>query len=144
MELEEHPVQVSCDSCGSRESPLQKLSLGKDFFGRPYDRLSPSSDVSPKWYCVTCSMHKNLQRDFRDIEAELAKWAHGDASEMQDPGQRQRAELRLCEISLLLEQAGGQSPFLDRATVTAAVSELETRLAASRGGAPDRPHTDES
>ena len=58
--------------------PLTKFSLGKDFFGRPYDRLSPLSDHNPKWYCDPCSMHKNLQRDFRDIRAEFDKlsgWA---------------------------------------------------------------------
>src|SRR2546426_11875252 len=33
-----------------------------------YDRLSPSADLSPKWYCERCSVEKNLQRDFRDIK----------------------------------------------------------------------------
>ena len=40
-----------CDACGIEQGPLLKLSLGKDFFGRVYDRLSPASDQSPKWYC---------------------------------------------------------------------------------------------
>ena len=57
----------SCNACGATGTALMKLSLGKDFFGRTYDRLSPSTDQSPKWYCEGCSMQKNLQRDFRDI-----------------------------------------------------------------------------
>ena len=57
----------SCNACGATGTALMKLSLGKDFFGRTYDRLSPSTDQSPKWYCESCSMQKNLQRDFRDI-----------------------------------------------------------------------------
>lgn len=133
MELDDSPVQLTCDGCGTQQAPLQKLSLGKDFFGRPYDRLSPSSDVSPKWYCGICSMHKNLQRDFRDIQTELDKWTEGEASQLQDPGQLQRARLRLREISLLLEQAGGRSPFLDRACVVTVVSGLEARTAGQRG-----------
>ncbi len=127
MELDESPVQVTCDGCRTHQAPLQKLSLGKDFFARPYDRLSPSSDASPKWYCATCSVHKNLQRDFRDIQAELVKWTAGEASQMQDPGQLQRARLRLQEISLLLDQAGGRSPFLEQATVMTVMTELEIR-----------------
>lgn len=127
MELDESPVQVTCDGCRTQQAPLQKLSLGKDFFGRPYDRLSPAHDVSPKWYCGTCSMHKNLQRDFRDIQAELAKWIEGGISQMQDAGQLQRARLRLREISLLLEQAGGRSPFLERPIVETVISEMDAR-----------------
>ena len=57
----------SCNACGVAGTALMKLSLGKDFFGRAYDRLSPSTDQSPKWYCEQCSMQKNLQRDFHDI-----------------------------------------------------------------------------
>ena len=133
MTQDDSPIQVTCDGCRTQEAPLQKLSLGKDFFGRPYDRLSPSSDVSPKWYCGTCSMHKNLQRDVRDIQAELTKWTEGAPSQMQDPGQLQRARLRLREISLLLDQAGGRSPFLNRATVATVMSDLETRGDGQRG-----------
>lgn len=133
MQIHDSPVQITCDGCRTQQAPLQKLSLGKDFFGRPYDRLSPSSDVSPKWYCGSCSMHKNLQRDFRDIQAELATWAEGAPSQMEDPGQLQRARLRLREISLLLDQAGGRSPFLDGATVATVRSDLETRGDGERG-----------
>lgn len=133
MELDQSPAHVTCDGCRTQQAPLQKLSLGKDFFGRAYDRLSPSTDASPKWYCATCSIHKNLQRDFRDIQAELVKWTTGEPSQMQDPGHLQRARLRLREISLLLEQAGGCSPFLDRATVMSVMSELEMRTDGQRG-----------
>ena len=41
----------SCNACSAAGAPLMKFSLGKDFFGRSYDRLSPASDQSPKWYC---------------------------------------------------------------------------------------------
>jgi len=30
----------SCNACSAAGTPLMKLSLGKDFFGRTYDRLS--------------------------------------------------------------------------------------------------------
>ncbi len=63
----------SCNACHVTGTPLMKQSLGKDFFGRTYDRLSPASDQSPKWYCDPCSMMKHLQRDFRDIHAEFDK-----------------------------------------------------------------------
>ena len=71
----------SCNACGATGAALMKLSLGKDFFGRTYDRLSPSTDQSPKWYCESCSMQKNLQRDFRDITAEIDKLGAGQASQ---------------------------------------------------------------
>ena len=38
----------SCNACNATGTPLMKLSLGKDFFGRTYDRLSPASDQSPE------------------------------------------------------------------------------------------------
>ena len=71
MDADRSLLPEPCDGCGTEQAPLMKLSLGKDFFGRPYDRLSPASDTSPKWYCDACSMYKNLQRDFRDIQAEV-------------------------------------------------------------------------
>jgi hypothetical protein len=81
---------------------LLKLSLGKDFFGRVYDRLSPLSDQSPKWYCEPCSMQKNFQRDFRDIRAEFEKLSAGQPSELGTAEQLQRAHLRLREVAALL------------------------------------------
>lgn len=80
MEARLDPSNGSCHACGATGGPLMKFSLGKDFFGRPYDRLSPSSDKSPKWYCEGCSMQKNLQRDFRDILGEFDKLTAGQGS----------------------------------------------------------------
>ena len=37
----------SCNACGATGVALMKLSLGKDFFGRTYDRLSPSTRSKP-------------------------------------------------------------------------------------------------
>ncbi len=102
-----------------------KLSLGKDFFGRVYDRLSPASDQSPKWYCEACSMHKNLQRDFRDIKAELDKLASAQASELAAADQLQRAQLRLCEIRTILEGSQGATRLLDSAEVAALISRIQ-------------------
>lgn len=82
-----------------------KLSLGRDFFGRVYDRLSPNADMSPKWYCDPCSVEKSLQRDFRDIEQEFRKLDKGDPSALSQSEQMQRAMLRLKEIAALLSGA---------------------------------------
>jgi hypothetical protein len=92
----------SCNACGVQGTALMKFSLGKDFFGRPYDRLSPSSDQSPQWYCETCSMQKNLQRDFRDIRTEYDKLIAGQISELSKGDEFRRASLRLREIGALL------------------------------------------
>lgn len=106
-----------CDGCGTDREPLLKLSMGKDFFGRPYDRLSPLSDQSPKWYCATCSLQKNLQRDFRDIKAEFDKFSSGQPSEFARPDQLQRAQLRLREIMAILAGHSGGSRLIDTADV---------------------------
>ena len=103
----------SCNGCGTTGKPLMKLSLGKDFFGRPYDRLSPSADQSPKWYCEGCSMLKNLQRDFRDIRAEFDKLSSGESSAFSQTEERQRAQLRLREIATIAEGQPGESPLLN-------------------------------
>ncbi|MEO6307948.1 MAG: hypothetical protein ABIO96_09630 [Nitrospiraceae bacterium] len=102
----------SCNACGATSAALMKLSLGKDFFGRIYDRLSPSTDQSPKWYCEGCSMQKNLQRDFRDITAEIDKLAAGQASQLSKSDEFQRAALRVREIVTLLDAAQNPSPLL--------------------------------
>ena len=102
----------SCNACGISSTALMKLSLGKDFFGRSYDRLSPSTDQSPKWYCEQCSMHKNLQRDFRDIRAEFDKLAAGQSSELSSADTFQRATIRLREIAAILSSTAGQSTLL--------------------------------
>ena len=108
-----------------------KLSLGKDFFGRVYDRLSPSTDQSPKWYCEHCSMQKNLQRDFRDISAELDKLAAGQGSHL-STHEFQRASLRLREILTLLEAAQGRSPLLAGADVKRVLDRLNAAPSRSR------------
>lgn len=116
----------SCQACGSTSGPLTKFSLGKDFFGRPYDRLSPLSDQNPKWYCVPCSLHKNLQRDFRDIRAEFDKLRAGQVSELSKGDEFRRASLRLQEIMTILSLPQQQSPFLSDHDVTLLMERLNT------------------
>lgn len=116
----------SCNACGAAGTALMKLSLGKDFFGRTYDRLSPSSDQSPKWYCEQCSMQKNLQRDFRDIRAEFDKLAAGQSSELSKTEMFQRASIRLREIATILGSTGGKSPFLAAPDVTQLITRFQT------------------
>ena len=116
----------SCNACGTAGIALMKLSLGKDFFGRAYDRLSPSSDQSPKWYCETCSMQKNLQRDFRDIRAELDKLTAGQTSELSKTDTFQRAALRLREISAIIGTTSSESPFLAAPEVAQLIERFQT------------------
>ena len=116
----------SCNACGVVGTALMKLSLGKDFFGRAYDRLSPSSDQSPKWYCESCSMQKNLQRDFRDIRAEFEKLAAGQTSELSQTETFQRAVLRLREIAAILGATSNQSPFLAAPDVAHLIGRFQT------------------
>ena len=116
----------SCNACGATGTALMKLSLGKDFFGRIYDRLSPSTDQSPKWYCEGCSMQKNLQRDFRDITAEIDKLGAGQSSQLSKPDEFQRAALRLREIVALLDAAQNRSPLLASGDVNRVLERLNT------------------
>jgi hypothetical protein len=102
------------------------LSLGKDFFGRPYDRLSPLSDQNPKWFCAPCSMHKNLHRDFRDIHTEFDKLRVGQSSELSHGDEFRRASLRLQEILTILSAPQQQSPFLESLHVTRLLEQLNT------------------
>ena len=115
-----------CNACGAAGTALMKLSLGKDFFGRAYDRLSPSSDQSPKWYCESCSMQKNLQRDFRDIRAEFDKLIAGQSSELSKAETFQRAALRLREIAAILGATPSQSPFLAAPDVAQLIGRFQT------------------
>ena len=115
-----------CDGCGVDNGPLMKVSLGKDFFGRAYDRLSPSSDQRPKWYCNTCSMHKNLQRDYRDIRGELEKLAAGQPSQLAGDEELQRAHLRLTEIAAVLQGSAGGAGLLDPTDVAALLQRVRT------------------
>lgn len=116
----------SCQACGTAGGPLTKFSLGKDFFGRPYDRLSPSSDQNPKWYCTPCSVHKTLHRDFRDIRAEFDKLRAGHASELSRGDEFRRASLRLQEIMTMLRGTQQPSPFLNGHDVTLLIERLNT------------------
>ena len=116
----------SCNACGATGTTLMKLSLGKDFFGRAYDRLSPSSDQSPKWYCESCSMQKNLQRDFRDISTETDKLVAGQTSELSKSDEFQRAALRVREIVALLDAAQNPSPLLASGEVNRLLERLNT------------------
>ena len=116
----------SCNACGATGTALMKLSLGKDFFGRTYDRLSPSTDQSPKWYCEGCSMQKNLQRDFRDIRGEFDKLVVGQDSTLSSQEEFQRASLRLREIVAILTGPTSQSPFLTTVDVTQLMGRMQT------------------
>ncbi len=117
----------SCNACGATGTALMKLSLGKDFFGRTYDRLSPSSDQSPKWYCEPCSMMKNLQRDFRDIRSEFDKLDKGLSSAVSEPEAKQRAQLRLQEIAAIAGTRTSGSTLLDAADVKQLIDRLHAR-----------------
>jgi hypothetical protein len=119
-------VAGSCNACGATGTALMKLSLGKDFFGRTYDRLSPSTDQSPKWYCEGCSIQKNLQRDFRDITAEIDKLAAGQASQLTKSDEFQRAALRVREIVALLDAVQNPSPLLASGEVNRLLERLNT------------------
>ena len=119
-------VAGSCNACGATGTTLMKLSLGKDFFGRAYDRLSPSSDQSPKWYCASCSMQKNLQRDFRDISTETDKLVAGHTSELSKSDEFQRATLRVREIIALVDAAQTHSALLGSGEVVRLLERLNT------------------
>ncbi len=114
----------SCNACSAAGLPLMKLSLGRDFFGRTYDRLSPASDQSPKWYCAPCSMMKHLQRDFRDIRGEFDKLAKGQVSALSEPEAKQRAQLRLQEIATIAGTQAAGSPLLNPADVKQLIAQF--------------------
>jgi hypothetical protein len=102
-----------------------KLSMGKDFFGRSYDRLSPSRDQAPKWYCDPCSMYKNLQRDCRDIRGEWDKAVSGQPSELKHPDQMQRARVRLQEIAAILSTQRVASSLIAPHEVNALIQKMQ-------------------
>ena len=119
-------VDIRCDGCRTDQGPFMKLSMGKDFFGRAYDRLSPSRDQSPKWYCDPCSMYKNLQRDCRDIRGELDKMVCGEPSELTQPDHMQRARLRLQEVAAVLSTQGATSSLIDPHEVNALIHKIQS------------------
>ena len=125
-------VDIRCDGCQTEQGPFMKLSMGKDFFGRSYDRLSPSHDQAPKWYCDPCSMYKNLQRDCRDIRSEWDKAVSGEPSELTLPAQRHRARLRLQEIADILSTQRVASSLLDLHDVNALIQTVQGQPRAIR------------
>jgi hypothetical protein len=125
------PFAGKCDACGASGVPLMKVSLGRDFFGRTYDRLSPNADLSPKWYCDPCSVEKNLQRDFRDIKGEFAKLSKGEISALTQADQLQRATLRLKEIAALIAANTLKQALLKPGEVGALTRSLESHRTTS-------------
>ncbi|MHB8369677.1 MAG: hypothetical protein ACYDBP_08300 [Leptospirales bacterium] len=105
----EPPYQNGCcDSCGRTNVVLYKLSLGHDFFDRPYDRLSATGDMSPRWYCEECSREKDFQRDVRVIREEFSKLREGQASYLDDRAAFVRARARIAAIDQTVKK--GRSP----------------------------------
>ncbi len=121
------PSAGKCDGCSAADVPLMKVSLGRDFFGRVYDRLSPNADVSPKWYCDACSVEKNLQRDFRDIKGELDKLSQGAASALSRADQLDRATLRVKEIAAMIAADALKQTLLKPDDVSTLARALEAR-----------------
>ena len=71
-------------------------------------------------------MQKNLQRDFRDITAEIDKLAAGQASQLSKSDEFQRATLRVREIVALLDAAQNPSPLLASGEVNRLLERLNT------------------
>src|SRR6266704_2207507 len=126
------PFGGNCDGCGVSVVSLTKVSLGKDYFGRTYDRLSPNADVSPKWYCDACSVEKNLQRDFRDIKGEFDKLAKGTDSALGQTNQLERATLRVKEIAAMIAANALKQALLNPEDVSALARSLEARRSAAK------------
>ena len=116
-----------CDGWSAADVPLMKVSLGRDFFGRVYDRLSPSADLSPKWYCDACSVEKNLQRDFRDIKSEFDNLSKGAASALGQADQLDRATLRVKEIAAMIAANALKQTLLKPDEVSALARSLDSR-----------------
>ena len=118
-------MDIRCGGCRTDQGPLMKLSMGKEFFGRSYGRLSSSRNQSPKWYCNPCSMHKNLQRDCRDIRDEFDKVVNGQPSELEHSNQMQHARLRLQQIAAILSTQGVASSLIDPHEVNALIQKIQ-------------------
>lgn len=71
-------------------------------------------------------MHKNLQRDFRDIGVELDKLRAGQGSELSKGDEFRRATLRLQEILTILSAPQQHSPFLNSSEVRLLMERLNT------------------
>ncbi len=81
-------------------------------------------------------MHKNFQRDLRDINDEITKRDAGEASALHDQNQVVRAQLRLREIALLLDTT--ESPFFKKEEVGALIRALEPAFGATETQADGR------
>jgi len=91
-------ASMACDGCGSTGLALTKISLGRDFFGDSYDRLTPMTDKAPAWYCPPCSKQKAMQVDYRVIAAAWVAFCAGEPSPLADADIHQRSRARLDEI----------------------------------------------
>lgn len=127
-------VEMRCDGGRTDQGPFMKLSMGKDSFGRSYDRLSPSRDQSPKWYCDPCSMYKNLQRDCRDIRGEWENMVGGQPSELTHFDKMRRARLRLQEVAAILPTQRVASSLIDPHDVNALIRKIQGQLLSSSAG----------
>lgn len=124
-------MSSACDACGASGAPLAKVSLGRDFFGRAYDRLTPASDKSPAWYCPRCSEEKRMQSDYRVIQAAAEALAAGADSPLGDAQTRERALTRLKQVVERLGAGMGPGqPFAQKLLTTA---DAERLLAGLKG-----------
>ena len=73
-------------------------------------------------------MHKNLQRDFRDIRTEFDKLSKGQASEIAGTDQWQRAQMRLQEIAAALDSHAAGSRLIDLTDVNALISRMQAQV----------------
>jgi len=71
-------------------------------------------------------MHKNLQRDFRDIRAEYDKLSAGQRSELAKGNEFLRASIRLREIMTILDAAQEPSTLLAGQDVRLLMERLNT------------------
>jgi hypothetical protein len=71
-------------------------------------------------------MHKQLQRDFRDILAEFDRLRAGLSSELSKADEFRRASLRLHEITTILNVPQQTSQFLNNRDVTVLMERLNT------------------
>lgn len=70
-------------------------------------------------------MHKNLQRDCRDIRGEWDREVGGRPSELKYPHQMQRARLRLQEIAAILSTQRVASSLIDAHEVNALIQKVQ-------------------
>ena len=73
-------------------------------------------------------MMKNLQRDFRDIRTEFDKLAQGQASALSEPEAKQRAQLRLREISAIAASQAAGSSLLHAADVKQLIDQFHAHV----------------